>query len=68
MYGIRYLRVCEYVSVSQCATGPVREIGLSFLSFLGFEDPTLSLVMVAHELLFGFWGFFFPGAEWTVRD
>jgi len=26
MYGIRYLRVFDYVSVSQCATGPVREI------------------------------------------
>jgi len=25
MYGIRYLRVFDYVSVSECATGPVRE-------------------------------------------
>jgi len=25
MYGIRYLRVFDYVSVSWCATGPVRE-------------------------------------------
>jgi len=25
MYGIRYLRVFDYVSVSQCATGPARE-------------------------------------------
>ena len=25
MYGIRYLRVFEYVSVSWCATGPARE-------------------------------------------
>jgi len=25
MYGIRYLRKFDYVSVSQCATGPVRE-------------------------------------------
>ena len=25
MYRIRYLRVFEYVSVSECATGPVRE-------------------------------------------
>ena len=25
MYGIRYLRVFDYVSVSSCATGPARE-------------------------------------------
>ena len=25
MYGIRYLRVFDYVSVSSCVTGPVRE-------------------------------------------
>ena len=25
MYGVRYLRVFDYVSVSECATGPVRE-------------------------------------------
>ena len=25
MYGIRYLGVFDYVSVSQCATGPARE-------------------------------------------
>ena len=25
MYGIRYLRVFDYVSLSECATGPVRE-------------------------------------------
>jgi len=25
MYGIRYLKVFDYVSVSYCATGPVRE-------------------------------------------
>jgi len=25
MYGIRYLRVFDYVSVSECATGPARE-------------------------------------------
>jgi len=26
MYGIGYLRVFDYVSVSWCATGPVREM------------------------------------------
>ena len=25
MYGMRYLRVFDYVSVSECATGPARE-------------------------------------------
>jgi len=66
MYGIRYLRVFDYVSVSECATGPVRESKVYperpqmekttnvffFLSFSFVETAQTALVVRSRDLMY----------------
>jgi len=55
MYGIRYLRVFDYVSVSWCATGPVRESE-------GYpERPQMEKITSAPITAYPHWPFYFFG-------